>query len=157
MPQPAHVATSVGNFHLLPVAHVPPPLQPSATQAAPSSEIDATPEPNCGQGSASPARDLPRAVGDCDRWHAQPPSPQDYFFSGAVAGVALCLLSAWLVVARKWGSQFSMTFCSWLDGAGRSGACSREDAEISPDAGKVRERRIAFHTYKERRFPCAGT
>ena len=116
MTQLANLGTAVGNFHLLPVAHVPP-----ATSGR-RSESNVIREANRDHESAPPAGDLLHAAGDCDPWPSPSPSSRDFFLSGAVVGAALCLLSAWLVVARGWGAHPWARFCGLFDGEGGSGA-----------------------------------
>eukprot|EP00752_Nemacystus_decipiens_P010086 g8988.t1 len=135
----------VGNFHLLPVAHVPPQLRYSPLPAtAPTSD---TATGDCGQSPESPyapsevgsfrmaraAASSDQACGnECSRdgLGGDPPLRPSFsgcFVSGSVVGVLLGILLASLIVAKALGKEARERLWNWFGEARGERAGWRQD------------------------------
>lgn len=152
----------VGNFHLLPVAHVPE-LQHGPLQATASSSNTATIDhAGHGQRSRRPQAwsetGLFQTAGAVDGVQAcrneyggdslgsVPPPPASSggcFASGAVVGIMLSILSAWLVVSRGLGKESWERLRGRLAGANKRQAGRRQAIASVREAQKVSARNRA--------------
>lgn len=100
----------VGNFHLLPVAHMPHLQHPPLPATAPTPDLAPVNHADHVQSLEPPLDGLGRAP-------PLQPSSRGCFVSGAVVGALLGVLSAWLVVARGLGKESRERFWSRFGGA----------------------------------------
>lgn len=148
----------VGNFHLLPLAHVPQQHYPPLGATAPISDTATInhadrgqslepPHPPSGKDAFRTARAAAGSDQACKNEYGGDdvvgrspplqPSSRGCFVSGVVAGMLLGVVSAWLVVAKVLGRDTWGRIRNWFCGAERGRAGRRETTAGTPGEEKV--------------------